>query len=40
MNVKDFEHKMPFSGEWIDYCEILCYTIHVSIKFGSDPSTV
>mgnify|MGYP004583406663 FL=1 len=31
---------MPFSGEWIDYCEVFCYTICVSIKFGSDPSTV
>ena len=18
---------MPFSGEWIDYCEVFCYTI-------------
>lgn len=31
---------MPFSGEWIDYCEVFCYTIYVSIKFGSDPSIV
>ena len=37
---KYFALNMFFFGEWIDYCEVFCYTIYVSIKFGSDPSIV